>query len=681
MRGYLGGRIGMLGGPDRTPSGRWPNLRRVKPADISLFRIPGRPVVTGDGSIVLAVSSPDLTANIYRSTLVRLDSDSDDGLAGFSQGPRDSEPVVSPDGRQLIFLRAPESGPAQLYVMPLGGGEPRKLTEHPLGAGSVVFRPDGRRVAYCAAVPEPGRYGTDEHIKPDAEAPRRITRLSYRLDGEGFVTDKAKQLFVLDLIPGATPVQLTAEPAGAADPVFVPDGRIAYVRSTGIDELTEEIAVIDAPADRPGSAAVSPAVGELLVSTRGSAALPVVIGGEVVYLGVEFVGVDAVGRTTGLWAAPLSGGVPRRLTDEQTVDVDRAAGRPVVIGDRVLVGVLDRGATSLCAVPLAADRVPLPELPVMFGGARVVRSFDARDRTVVAVVADGVSAGEVITVTFSDDGSAVDERVLTEFGGALTATGIRPALPLHTTAPDGYPVHGWLVLPAGEGPHPTLLVVHGGPHAAFTPALFDEAQVYAGAGYAVVMGNPRGSAGYGQAHGRAVIGALGTVDVDDVLALLDAATARPECAASRVGVMGGSYGGFMTSWLCSHAKGRFTAAISERAVNAWDSFAGSSDIGYYFARAYVGDDRDSQWRTSPLAYADEVDVPLLIIHSEHDWRCPIEQGQRLFVALEQRGAPVEMLLFPGEGHELSRSGVPMHRKQRFDAILDWWSRYLPVPGG
>jgi dipeptidyl aminopeptidase/acylaminoacyl peptidase len=234
------------------------------------------------------------------------------------------------------------------------------------------------------------------------------------------------------------------------------------------------------------------------------------------------------------------------------------------------------------------------------------------------------------------------------------------------------------VTPPGTGPHPVLLLVHGGPHSAYTPALFDEAQMYAGAGYAVVMGNPRGSAGYGHQHGRSVIGGLGTVDVDDLLALLDAALDRSECDASRVGVMGGSYGGFMTSWLCSHAEGRFTAAISERAVNAWDSFAGSSDIGYYFARAYVGADRDSQWRASPLAYADDIAVPLLIIHSEQDWRCPLEQGQRLFVALKSRGAEVEMLVFPGEGHELSRSGRPRHRRQRFDAILDWWSRYLPI---
>lgn len=202
--------------------------------------------------------------------------------------------------------------------------------------------------------------------------------------------------------------------------------------------------------------------------------------------------------------------------------------------------------------------------------------------------------------------------------------------------------------------------------------------MYAAHGYAVVLPNPRGSAGYGQEHGRAIVGALGTVDADDVLALLDAALVREDLDAARVGVMGGSYGGFMTSWLASHAPGRFVAGISERALNAWDSFTGSSDIGYFFTEAYVGPDPQEQRTRSPLQYADEIAIPLLIIHSEQDWRCPIEQAQRLFVALKLRGAPAEMLVFPGEGHELSRSGRPAHRQQRFDAILDWWDRYLPV---
>ncbi|HVV19396.1 MAG TPA: alpha/beta fold hydrolase, partial [Pseudonocardiaceae bacterium] len=254
----------------------------------------------------------------------------------------------------------------------------------------------------------------------------------------------------------------------------------------------------------------------------------------------------------------------------------------------------------------------------------------------------------------------------------------RPLTELTATAPDGYPVHGWLVLPEGDGPHPVLLCVHGGPFMYYNWGFFDEAQVYASAGYAVVMGNPRGSAGYGQSHGRAIVRALGTVDVDDVLALLDAALARPDLDAERVGVMGGSYGGFMTSWLAGHHGEKFTAAWSERAVNAWDSFSGSSDIGWFFTEGYVGPDPEEQRRKSPLTYADRIRIPFAVVHSENDLRCPIEQAQRMFVALKRNGTEVEMLVFPGEGHELTRSGKPRHRVQRFRAVLDWWARQLKV---
>jgi len=140
--------------------------------------------------------------------------------------------------------------------------------------------------------------------------------------------------------------------------------------------------------------------------------------------------------------------------------------------------------------------------------------------------------------------------------------------------------------------------------------------------------------------------------------------------------MGGSYGGFMTGWLASHAGERFRAAIVERAVTSWDSFSGSSDIGFVFAEQYTGADPAASAAQSPLAYVDKIDLPVLIIHSEQDWRCPVEQAQRLYVALKLRGVDTELLLFPGEGHELSRSGLPSHRVARFDAILDWWSRHF-----
>jgi dipeptidyl aminopeptidase/acylaminoacyl peptidase len=225
-------------------------------------------------------------------------------------------------------------------------------------------------------------------------------------------------------------------------------------------------------------------------------------------------------------------------------------------------------------------------------------------------------------------------------------------------------------------------MIHGGPYAQYTVGLFDEVQTLAEAGYAVVYGNPRGAAGYGSAHGKAIHRAFGTVDTDDVLALLDAATTDPALDAERVGVMGGSYGGYLTAWLTTRTD-RFEAAIVERGFLDPVSFTGSSDIGWFFGLEYLGDgDSDAEKAAvaaqSPMAHVAKVTTPTLVIHSEQDWRCPVEQGQRWFVELKRRGVEAELLLFPGEGHELTRSGRPQHRLVRFEHVLDWWARHLPL---
>ncbi|HEY0805797.1 MAG TPA: S9 family peptidase, partial [Pseudonocardiaceae bacterium] len=407
---------------------------------------------------------------------------------------------------------------------------------------------------------------------------------------------------------------------------------------------------------------------------NGWASLPTVTeNGILVYIATENEGGDSEGENSGLWAVPFAldaPEVPRRLTDVETVDCETLAGRPVAIDGGIAVAVRNRGAIELRVVPLDADGVTLAELPVLVGQHGSVKSFTSDGGRTVAVVSTPDSPGEAVLV----DGDNV--RTLTSFATPLREAGLRPLIELNGGAPDGYPVHGWLMLPDGPGPHPVLLHIHGGPHMYHGWGFFDEAQVYAAAGYAVVLPNPRGSSGYGEVHGKAIVHAMTTVDVDDLLATLDVALARPDCDAERVGVMGGSYGGYMTSWLAAHHGERFQAAWSERAVNAWDSFTGSSDIGWFFTDRYVGPDPVEQRRLSPLTYADQVRIPFAVVHSEDDFRCPLEQAQRMFVALRRSGVDTEMLVFPGEGHELTRSGKPRHRVQRFNAVLDWWSRHL-----
>jgi dipeptidyl aminopeptidase/acylaminoacyl peptidase len=245
----------------------------------------------------------------------------------------------------------------------------------------------------------------------------------------------------------------------------------------------------------------------------------------------------------------------------------------------------------------------------------------------------------------------------------------------------------WVMRPFGFTPgqrYPALLNIHGGPHTQYGHNFFDEFQIYAGAGYVVIYTNPRGSQGYGEEFTRAVIGDWGGGDFADVMTGLDEALRRYDFIdPERLGVMGGSYGGFLTSWTVGHTD-RFKAACSERAVNNTYTLFGTSDIGHSFSEAQSGylPWENMTWyiEHSPLSYAKDITTPLLIIHSESDLRCPMEQAEQLFVALKKQHKDVMFVRFPDEDHELSRAGKPRHRLERFRFILEWFARFLQPAG-
>jgi dipeptidyl aminopeptidase/acylaminoacyl peptidase len=633
----------------------------MKPVDISIPRLPGQPVVSPDGRrIVVPVTRIDLEADDYTTQLYTVPPDGSASPRELTHGWRDGAPRFSPDGRWLAFVRSVRGedkkvGKPQVYVLPLDGGEPRRITDHPLGATDPVWNPDSTRIAYTARVPEDGRYGTKDGVGPDAEAPRRITKLFYRVDDLGFMLDRPRHVFVVSALDeGAEPVQVTDGPHDHGDVDWSPAGDLltfaAARHDTWNDDIVRDVWVC-AP-DGSGLRALTDgtlAAGQLRFTAAGDA--------------VCFTGSETDGpiiRTDSLWRVPLDGGPATRITDRERHHLAYPGVDIQAVEEGVLFANENRGAVELLLVPYDGG-----DPTVLVGGDRQVVGADRRGGTLALTIADPTSWGELF----------VDDRRLSAWNLDF------PALPMEevtASAPDGYPVHGWVVRPpappAGSPvtPRPVLLMIHGGPFTQYGWRLFDEAQVYARAGYAVVMGNPRGSSGYGEAHGRAVIGDVGVVSAGDLLALLDRALKADDLDGSRVGVLGGSHGGFMTTWLAAHHGDRFKAAASERAVNAIDSFVGSSDIGWYFTDLLWGTDP----AMSPLTHVDRITLPMLIIHSEQDWRCPVEQAQRLYVALKLRGAPVELLLFPGEGHEMSRSGRPSHRISRFDAILDWFDRWL-----
>ncbi|SFT99331.1 S9 family peptidase [Arthrobacter sp. ov118] len=702
----------------------------MKSEHLPLLNSVSAPAVHHDGTrAVVSVIHPDFDADAYVGQLwtVPLDQgqpspanpDSHQRPRRLTRGFRDTSPYFSPDGRALAFLRAAPGGKPQLYVVEAAGGEPQPLTAAPLGVASFAWSPDSGSIVFSARTPEEGGYGSVDGIGAGSEDARLITDFKYRMNGVGYTADKPLQLFIVEIPP------LDAEPKVA------PTGRALKARAaapeTARSSAASDSAASDSAASDSGVADVGllPAARQLTTAASDhDGASFSADGGTIYFTAALHEGRDS-DLVSGIYSIPAAGGQPQPVipanTGRQTVSAVRQSadgqwlfflaqelgesGQDFVARNTALFAMPAAGgdATALSDVETldlsGSDRIELR------GGAGALVLNNARGtvelhefgaaggHTVLLdgnrVVTGAAEGGGRLVVCFSDFSTAGDVGVLdrgqlrrlTDFSAPLrTIASISEPQELTLPSADGYPVHGWLVKPAGPGPHPMLLNIHGGPFAQFSAALFDEAQVYAGAGYAVLMCNPRGSAGYGQSHGRSIKERMGTVDMQDVLAFLDGAGEKfDDLDAENVGIMGGSYGGYLTAWTISHDH-RFRAAIVERGFLDPVSFTGSSDIGWFFGGEYTGPTAEQMAAQSPMARVDKVRTPSLVIHSEEDLRCPVEQGQRYFTALKQLGIETGLLVFPGENHELSRSGTPHHRKQRFDEILKWWARYLPTDG-
>lgn len=676
----------------------------MKPENLPLINSVSPPALHPDGTrAVVSLLRPDFDADAYVGQLWSVPLDPEQPPRRLTRGFRDTAPEFSADGQVLAFLRAAAGGKPQLHIVEAGGGEPQPVTDAPLGVSAFTWSPDSRHIVFSARTPAEGRYGSTEGVSAGSEDARLITDYQYRMNGVGYTADKPVQLFLVGLPElGAEPrvepqgralqarsaAGASGATAGTAPGGVVPDARQLTTAATdhnGACFGADGTAIYFTAALHPGSDAdLASGIYRLSVGDGAGGAEPEPVapanagrhtvhavrqspdGRRLFFLAQELggSGLDFVARNTALYVMPADGGDAICLSDVEAMDL---GGRIEPGGpDSVLLLNNTRGTVEL--LEFHADGTHR-----LLHGGRVVTGASAAAGSLVVSFTDAATAGDVAVL----DGGG--PRVLTDFSAALRA-GASILEPLELTVPsaDGYPVHGWLVKPPGPGPHPVLLNIHGGPFAQFTGALFDEAQVYAAAGYAVLQCNPRGSAGYGQAHGRAIKEKMGTLDMQDVLAFLDGALETfGELDGGELGIMGGSYGGYLTAWTISHDH-RFRAAIVERGFLDPVSFTGSSDIGWFFGGEYTGRSAAQMAAQSPMARVDQVRTPALVIHSEEDLRCPVEQGQRYFTALKQLGVESAFLVFPGENHELSRSGTPHHRRQRFEQILQWWARYLPT---
>jgi dipeptidyl aminopeptidase/acylaminoacyl peptidase len=686
-RGHLAKQPACFAGEEAQARLTW-----MKPEQLPLLNSVSAPAVHPDGSrAVVSVTRPDFDADAYVGQLWNVPVDPGQLPRRITRGFKDSAPSFSPDGLALAFLRvAGPSAKPQLFVVEAGGGEPRALTDRLLGVDGFAWSPDSQRILFSSREPAAGRYGTWENVGPAEEDPRLVTDYQYRLNGVGYIQDKPAQLFVLDVpefgveprvVPrgraqrdrqpadGVPPArQLTSAATDHESAAFSADGALVYCVAAppGSDDTLERgMYFIPAGGGEPLRVEPAGAPRQSVQDVRQSR------DGRWLFFIAKALGesgTDFVARNAVLYCMPATGGGAVALTDPENMDVARPGDRLELRGsDGALVLNNAQGTVELLELHATGDHA------LLVHGDKVVTGASWAGGSMLVAFSDPSTAGDLAV---REDGHL---RLLTDFSARLRIeSDLAVPEELTVDSVDGYPVHGWLVRPAGKGPHPVLLSVHGGPFAQYTVALHDEAQVYAGAGYAVLMCNPRGSAGYGGGHGRAIKGAMGTLDMQDVLAFVDGALDKfPALDAGRLGIMGGSYGGYLTALTIARDH-RFSAAIVERGFLDPVSFEGSADIGWYFGAEYMGRSRQAMDVQSPMEHVDGVRTPTLVIHSEDDLRCPVEQGQRYFTALKRSGVPTELLLFPGEDHELSRSGTPHHRRLRFEHILRWWSRFLPT---
>lgn len=629
----------------------------------------------GGERAVFVVTTMDEQPDEYRSSIWSVDATRGEEPRRITFGPkRDTQPRFSPDGRHLAFVRDVSSkedrdARPQVWVMRLDGGEAWQLSDLPNGASKPVWSPDGSAILVTSRVTPDDGLSKDEREKRRLRG-RIIERVRFRMNGEGFTYDRPTKLWRVPFSEsGRQPaVQLTHGEWSDTDPDWSPDGEeIAFVsaRHEARDtENTRDIWALPAAGGEP----------RRVTEFSGPKSSPrwSPDGGTIAFLGHE----HAVGGgfNTKLWVVPASGGEPACLTSDFDHTLTEGSLRWSDDGRALRFLCQDQGAVHLYQVAVAGGT---PER--ILGGDQQLAGYSSTGSRTVFIAGNTTEPAEVSLVEDSQ------ERRLTDVNAAWKDEVERPAPErMLVTSEDGTRVEGWLIKPVGfrDGErYPVLYNIHGGPHAQNGYTFLDEFQVQAGAGFGVFFVNFRGSTGYGERFAESINGNVGVLDYQDLIAGLDALLRVPWVDPARLGVLGGSYGGYLTSWLISHTD-RFAAACSERAVNNWLSKVGTSDIGFMQHREIGADpwqDPLHYLRCSPIFYVKQIRTPTLIVHSENDLRCPIEQAEQLYTALKLQGVETRFVRFPEENHELSRSGKPSRRIQRFEEQLAWFRRHLTAP--
>ncbi len=662
------------------------------------------------------------------------------GKAGSKRGILDRTPRFSPDGRNLAFI-SNRSGKSHIWILDLqDAGEARQITCGAEGVSNITWSPDGKHIAFISRVPEQKA----KQIEKDKRSKdvTVVTKLIYKMNGVPNVIDsRPKQIFMINIKSRETK-QLTFGQHSCSFPSFSPDGSaIAFVsyredicevemvpdlwililNNLEIKRLTYSQGSVAEPTYSPCGQHIA-FFGNLRKNEAAAKTEVLVIpakGGEVKALTSDFdrsigcsVSTDCrmdSGRYGPYWShdgkfiyfTATDRGYTKIFrvsfdncevheigVDETRTQNDIGFQYPTVITSFAYKDFSTPFDTNHNSKLDSSIDKPSDEMFAIIGGS----PLNPAD----VYVAFGVSKQCVLLSPKAEKVAHWQYQVVSKkhnfsYCYRLTQVNHRVLSQLHVLKPerlliessDGVEIEGWMIKPidfeSGKK-YPAVVEIHGGPHSTYGLAFFHEFQLLAANGYGVFYCNPRGSLGYGEWFAQQVIGDQGGMDYQDIMSLRKYVDDVEWVDSDRIGVTGGSYGGFMTNWIVGHTHD-FRAAVTQRCISNWYTKYGTSDIGFYGNRKGMGmrdlwDSENFLMERSPIRYAPNVKTPILIIHSEQDYRCPMEQAEQWYIALKRLGKTVEFVRFADENHNLSRTGKPWNRKYRLVHILRWFEEHL-----
>lgn len=645
-------------------------MRPVEVEDFLKYRTLSRPNFSDDGSqIACSVHQPNKADNLYNGDIIVAEADGG-GVTRFSYGGKDSSPVFSPDGKNLAFiskrtLEKDEEG-NELYVMSLPGGAMRRLIKRNEGIEGPSWSPDSKTIYFLSTIVAK----EEEDEQKDGVKVVRGMRLWF--NGKGFVHNTRSQLFSIDVESGNVTQLTSGEFDVEAYHASNQGSKIAYLAST--DDTRPYITDLFAIEDLSAKSAI-----KLTKSDMGISDFAWSPDDNQIALNGSYYSPRGFASNSHIWILDAKENSTIKKVEETDLEKSNglnsdarvgAHGGNNVVWKNEFIYYLQSDGPSVHLYKIKPDSKP----ELIVGGEIGIESYNVSNDGKIAYVAMDSHHLEELKLY---DGA---EKQLTNLNHEIYQE-LEIISPEHFTfqASDGAVIDCWVVAKDREKKLPTILYVHGGPKTSLGNSYMHEFQTFASKGYAVLYANIRGSDGYSEEFAD-IRGHYGERDFQDILELVEHATLKFSFIdKDRLGIAGGSYGGFMTNWAVGHTD-IFRAAVTDRSIASWESFFGTSDIGSYFTKDQIGSDpfvgRAELEEKSPITYVTKINTPLLIVHSMEDYRCWMVDGLQLYTALKYLGKTTEMVLYPEENHDLSRTGKPRHRISRLNHYLRWFEKYL-----